>query len=117
MSCQPNFINRKTSLRVDNREGFDGFELCLKEKEKDHSLFFNFSQNVFSKRDNPVIYQFFSVKHFFENYQIENMGRVYIKISMFKLKSEKSKHFSHNFDCFFLLEIYQNSITRYILKN
>ena len=114
LNCEPNFIGKKISIAVFKREGTNFPELLT--SQRDHNLFFyNFAQNIFSKRDNPIIYHYFTVKTFFENYEIENMGRAYLKISMFNLKSCKKGQFSHDFKCFFLFEIYQNSITRYKL--
>ncbi len=108
-----NFIGKRMSVVISQRE-------CTKMPQsllykEDQSFFYNFTQNIFSKKDNPIIYHYFTVMNFFENYEIKNMGRAYIKISMFKLKPLKIYQFSHNFTCFFLFEIYQNSITRYKL--
>lgn len=112
LNYQTNFIGKKIKLDVFNRQIKTTDQKLF---EGDFNFFFNFTQNIFSKRDNPIIYHYFDIKIFYESYEIENMGRAYIKVSMFTLKPIKKSLFPHNFSCFFLFEIYQNSVTRYKL--
>ena len=108
----PNFIRKKMAISVSKREGLNFLNNIMQELD----FFHNFTQNIFSKRDHPIMTHYFTVKTFFENFKIENMGRAYVKISMFKLKPRKQSQFLHNFTCFFLLEVFPNATTRFKLQ-
>lgn len=110
---QQNFIAKTVKFDVCKRVLHAGDEKLF---EGDFNFFYNFTQNIFSKRDNPIIYHYFSINTFFESHEIENMGRAYVKVSLFQLKVAKKSLFPHNFSSFLLFEIYQNSITRYKLQ-